>query len=36
MGDVDKDFSGSPDRFYRRVFSTTVQIRNVTNQNRLL
>ncbi len=36
LGDVIKDFSGSPDRFYRRVFSTTVQIRNVTNQNRLL
>ena len=36
LGDVSKDFSGSPDRFYRRVFSTTVQIRNATNQNRLL
>ena len=36
LGDVSKDFSGSPDRFYRRVFSTTVQIRNMTNRNRLL
>ena len=34
LGDVVKDYSGSPDNYYRRVFSTTVSLRN--NINRLL
>lgn len=28
LGDVTKDYSGSPDNFYRRVFMTTVRVRN--------
>lgn len=34
LGDVTKDFSGAPDNFYRRVFTTTVQLRNNVNRNR--
>ncbi len=32
LGDVTKDYSGSPDKFYRRVFSTTVKLRNQANR----
>jgi len=32
LGDVTKDFSGSPDNFHRRVFMTTVKIRNQVNR----
>lgn len=35
LGDVIKDFSGSPDNFYRRVFTTTVQLRNRVHFNRI-
>lgn len=35
MGDLTKDFSGAPDNFYRRVFTTTVQLRNRINLNRI-
>lgn len=35
LGDVTKDFSGNPDSFYRRVFTTTVAIRNRVNLNRI-
>lgn len=32
LGDVTRDFSASPDSFYRRVFSTTVALRNQRNR----
>lgn len=32
LGDVTKDFSGDPDNFYRRVFTTTVTLRNQRNR----
>lgn len=35
LGDVTKDFSGNPDNFYRRVFTTTVQLRNRVHFNRI-
>lgn len=35
LGDVTKDFSGAPDDFYRRVFTTTVQLRNRAHFNRI-
>lgn len=35
LGDVQKDFSTNPDSFYRRVFTTTVQLRNRVNNIRL-
>jgi len=35
LGDVQKDFSSNPDSFYRRVFTTTVQLRNRVNSIRL-
>ena len=31
LGDVTKSFAGNPDNFYRRVFTTTVQLRNRIN-----
>ncbi len=35
LGDITKDYSANPDNFYRRVFMTTVQLRNQVNRNRL-
>ena len=32
LGDVTRDFSGSPDNFYRRVFTATVSLRNQRNR----
>lgn len=32
LGDVTKDYSGSPDKYYRRVFMTTVKLRNQVNR----
>lgn len=32
LGNVTKDYSGSPDNFYRRVFMTTVRLRNQANR----
>lgn len=32
LGDVTRDFSGAPDNFYRRVFTTTVVLRNQRNR----
>ncbi len=32
LGDVTKDYSGSPDNYYRRVFTTTVKLRNQVNR----
>jgi type IV pilus assembly protein PilW len=35
LGGVVRDYSGSPDHYYRRVFTTTVQLRNQVNRTRL-
>lgn len=35
LGDIQKDFSSSPDKYHRRVFTTTVQLRNRVNRIRL-
>lgn len=35
MGGVVRDFSGTPDHYYRRVFTTTVQLRNQVHRTRL-
>ncbi len=32
LGDVTKDYSGNPDNYYRRVFTTTVRLRNQANR----
>lgn len=32
LGDVTRDYSGAPDNFYRRVFTTTVTLRNQRNR----
>jgi type IV pilus assembly protein PilW len=32
LGDVTKDYSDSPDNFYRRVFTTSVRLRNQANR----
>jgi type IV pilus assembly protein PilW len=35
LGDVQKDYSSNPDSFHRRVFTTSVQLRNRVNRIRL-
>ncbi len=32
LGDVTKDYSGNPDNYHRRVFATTVKLRNQVNR----
>ncbi len=35
LGDVQKDYSSNSDSYHRRVFTTTVQLRNRVNRIRL-